>query len=502
EGGNARFDPYGCKSIPNAIVYTFPDEYLGSGTYVRDVCETAAQEIAHAFTLDHQMLCEDPMTYLSGCGAKTFQDQYATCGEYEPRECTCNGTSQNSVQLLYERLGTADGSPPPAPPSDGELPVVELVSPNADAILPANSIIEVVATASDDVGLVAVELLWPFSGESMPCPGEGGAWACARSDETYTWQIRVGAGARTFRVRARDVVGNVVNSEERSMWLSLDGNGPPEDNYAPEVRIVAPREGVSLPESSTMEVVATASDDTGLSSVVLVWDWRDVVLPCPYDDGRNRCEVNGSTYTWSVRVREGERTFSVRATDLVGKVSETAKRTVQLTTTPTGDRPLENDTWDLAAPLSCGESRTLEALPGEEDWFDIEGVVEGEQVIVEVSGDVAENLDIEAATGPHSSDVFADAEGDPALTFEPPASSEDDVRVRVRPVSRTGSYTIRVDCVLPVADIVATTDDVKLLSCSGTERTSGTLPWREAALLAASLFWGGSSARRRLRRRN
>jgi MYXO-CTERM domain-containing protein len=45
--------------------------------------------------------------------------------------------------------------------------------------------------------------------------------------------------------------------------------------------------------------------------------------------------------------------------------------------------------------------------------------------------------------------VFADAEGDPALTFSPPG--EEEVRVRVRPYSQSGEYTISVECV-PVED--------------------------------------------------
>lgn len=441
--GVAPYDPYGCQIIPNAIVYTFSDVYQGSPRFVRDVCETAAQEIAHAFTLDHQMLCEDPMTYLSGCGNKEFQDQYATCGEYEPRECTCNGTSQNSVQVLYDKLGTHDGSPPPPPPSDEQLPVVTLISPENGATLPSNTVMEVVAEAKDDVGLVAVELMWIFSDESMPCPGEGGSWSCSVNGDVFRWQINVGQGMRTFRVRARDVVGNVVNSEERSVWLSADGSGPPDDAYPPEVRIVAPREGVNVPLEDHLQIVATAADDSGIAAVQLHWgDWR--VYPCPYDDGRTTCEQNGSTYTWNVRTRRsGAYEFFVRATDLLGNSAESTPRVVVLQQGAAPTRPITNDTFDLAAPLACGESATLATEPGEEDWFDVDAPAD-QLVTVIVSGDVADNLDITAATGAHSSDVFADAEGDPALTFSPPGA--DEVRVRVRPYSKSGEYTITVEC--------------------------------------------------------
>lgn len=452
--GVAPFDPYGCGVIPNAVVYTFSDVYQGSSRFVRDVCETAAQEIAHAFTLDHQMLCEDPMTYLSGCGNKTFQDEYATCGEYEPRECACNGNSQNSVQLLYEKLGSHDGTPPPPPPEDGELPTVTLLDPADGATLQANSTVEIVAEAKDDVGLVAVELLWAFTDESMPCPGQGGAWSCTRTGDTHRWTVSVGQGMRMFRVRVRDVVGNVVNSEERSLWFSPDGSGPPDDEYAPEVRIVTPREGVQHPPNSVMEIVASASDDSGIARVELLWDFRDQVFPCPFESRFVSCTEDGSTYTWQVHVGEGVRGFSVRATDLVGNVAETGKRNIVLQQGAAGDRPLSNDTYDLADELQCGDTVTLTTEPGNEDWFDV-AVPDGERVVVNVTGDVSDNLELTATTGPHSSDVFADAEGDPALTFSPPDGSE--VRVRVRPYSESGEYTLTVECLPPEADALEPT---------------------------------------------
>ena len=69
------------------------------------ICETAGQETAHAFGLDHEFLCQDPMTYLVGCGAKSFQDEYVPCGEFQPRECNCGTPTQNSVQSMYQLFG-------------------------------------------------------------------------------------------------------------------------------------------------------------------------------------------------------------------------------------------------------------------------------------------------------------------------------------------------------------------------------------------------------------
>ena len=90
-----------CSVIDNSIVFVFPVVMDDSP---RLVCEAIAQEAAHSLGLDHQFMCEDPMTYLTGCGEKRFQFRDSACGELEPRACRCSPT-QNSAQLLLERVG-------------------------------------------------------------------------------------------------------------------------------------------------------------------------------------------------------------------------------------------------------------------------------------------------------------------------------------------------------------------------------------------------------------
>jgi len=92
-----------CSVIDNSIVFIFPDVLSDS----RLVCEAVAQEVAHSIGLDHQYLCEDPMTYLTGCGEKKFLFRESVCGELEPRDCKCTRT-QNSARLLLDRLGSSE----------------------------------------------------------------------------------------------------------------------------------------------------------------------------------------------------------------------------------------------------------------------------------------------------------------------------------------------------------------------------------------------------------
>ncbi len=97
--------PFGCGVINNAVTYSFANIY---GGYVPEICWTVAQESAHAFGLDHEFLCADPMTYLYECSDnKSFQDVAAPCGEDGARECYCGGATQNSYQRIISHFGEA-----------------------------------------------------------------------------------------------------------------------------------------------------------------------------------------------------------------------------------------------------------------------------------------------------------------------------------------------------------------------------------------------------------
>jgi hypothetical protein len=109
--GVGGVSPFSCGIINNAITYSFANIYGGS---VQQICEVVAQETAHAFGLEHEAYCPDPMTYDYGCGAKRFRDYDAPCGEYEdsPRSCDCGGQTQNSVKELTAHFGPAMPTPP------------------------------------------------------------------------------------------------------------------------------------------------------------------------------------------------------------------------------------------------------------------------------------------------------------------------------------------------------------------------------------------------------
>ena len=179
-----------CGTIQNSIVFAFAPEY---GTDYQTVCEVAAQEIAHSFGLDHEVLASDPMTYLSFNGHKTFQDQTASCGETNgPRQCglvlqgypSCRA-NQNSVQLLLQRVGPA-GTADTAPPN------VSITSPSNGATVRPGFAVDV--SASDNVGVTKVELY------------VDGALADTKTAApfSFTTSSSLSNGAHTIETRAYD----------------------------------------------------------------------------------------------------------------------------------------------------------------------------------------------------------------------------------------------------------------------------------------------------------
>jgi MYXO-CTERM domain-containing protein len=172
-----------CSVIPNSVVYTFAEVY---GSAYRDICETAAQEIAHSFGLDHEYLCEDPMTYLYNCGNKSFQNEDAPCGEYSARQCQCGGSTQNSVEMLDELLGLA-GDVTPTPPT------VSITSPgNGATVAPGFSV--TVAASDSDGSISQVELR--IDGTLVGTD--------ATSPYTFTTSGTLAAGSQTLQARAID----------------------------------------------------------------------------------------------------------------------------------------------------------------------------------------------------------------------------------------------------------------------------------------------------------
>jgi MYXO-CTERM domain-containing protein len=144
-----------CVVIENSVVFTFTGAFNFTP---REACEIMAQEVAHSYGLDHELLASDPMTYLSYTGNRAFQDQTASCGESTARVCGINGSqcrpNQNSVTLLKERLGIADAVAPTmqwSSPSDGATvpPGFEVKAAGTDNIAVTGAVLKIDGTQTD-----------------------------------------------------------------------------------------------------------------------------------------------------------------------------------------------------------------------------------------------------------------------------------------------------------------------------------------------------------------
>ena len=226
-GGVSPFT-YDCSVIESSIVFTFTDVFPQNAQLI---CEVMAQEVAHSYGLDHEMLASDPMTYLSYNGKRSFKDQTVPCGEYQNRACGIGGAvcrpNQNSVQLLNERLGQADLI----------APMLGITHPADGAIVPPG--FEVGAMASDNIAVQKAEL---YIDEVLVTTATGpGPYA-------FTTDAALAEGPHDVRVEATD--GRNVQSQ--SITITVMAGADPVD----------PGEGDGEPEGSS-DVEGSPSSVTG-----------------------------------------------------------------------------------------------------------------------------------------------------------------------------------------------------------------------------------------------
>lgn len=128
--------PGTCEPLDRSINFTCAKDFCNAGSCPEEalqfMCEVVAQESGHAFGMDHQRSCEDPMSYFSSCvQRRRFTDSDDTCGEDGPRPCKCGGPTQNSHRHMLQWAGPADGVPPTlsvTAPRDGDTVAAEFAT--------------------------------------------------------------------------------------------------------------------------------------------------------------------------------------------------------------------------------------------------------------------------------------------------------------------------------------------------------------------------------------
>jgi uncharacterized protein (TIGR03382 family) len=195
-----------CSIIENSIVFTFTNVIPNDA---RLACEIQAQEIAHSYGLDHELLASDPMTYLEYNQNRSFKNQTASCGEDTTRPCGINGSTcranQNSVALLTERLGPA-GSP-----GDTVAPSLGITSPSSGAVVPPG--FEIQFTASDNINIAMATLY--VDGNA--------AGSLLQAPFRFTTSATLPEGPHEFRIDVTDG----INTKSQTINVTLRKGAPP-----------------------------------------------------------------------------------------------------------------------------------------------------------------------------------------------------------------------------------------------------------------------------------
>jgi hypothetical protein len=165
--------------VPDALVFDFSNVWQGD---VLAICGTAAQEIAHAWTLDHATPTNDPMTYHTytmanfgykdgaQCGSdclynngttNAFGVQCVGTGYNGTHPCTENGqATQDEIQMITKLFG----------PAGAVAPTVSFQNPTNGAGEQAGFGIDVNCTSGDGVQEVDVMVDGALVGQMFAPP--------------------------------------------------------------------------------------------------------------------------------------------------------------------------------------------------------------------------------------------------------------------------------------------------------------------------------------------
>jgi len=195
----------------------------------------------------------------------------------------------------YAALKMASGVSPPPP--DTNPPSVKITYPSdGDTVSGA---ITVKVDASDGSGVSKVELY------------KNGVLFAVDSEAPYEFYWDTTAdpdGVYVLAAKAYDLAGNCGESSNVSVNVV---NAKVSDNNPPSVSIVQPLNGSTV--SKTIDVVASASDESGISKVEF------------YIDGKLAATVSGEPYVyrWNTRsVKDGWHTLTVKAYDKNGNTAD------------------------------------------------------------------------------------------------------------------------------------------------------------------------------------
>lgn len=174
------------------------------------------------------------------------------------------------------------------PPADTVPPTVRLTSPAPDAVV--GGIVPLVATATDDVGVVGVQFVV-----------DGSAAGAESTQPPYqlNWNtVTVPNGVHSLAAIARDAAGNTQTAFSVNVTVA-------NDTTAPTVTLTSPQPGIV---TGTITLAANASDDVGVASVQFAVDGIDLGAPrtaAPYATSWNSSTIPNGVHALTATARDG-----------------------------------------------------------------------------------------------------------------------------------------------------------------------------------------------------
>jgi MYXO-CTERM domain-containing protein len=188
----------------NNVVFAFNGSQHSADT----AATTISQEVAHAYGLEHVNNQSDIMNPSAGHGNQQFLDQCTSivaggsCAAQHAQNC--GGGQQNSFKDLINLFG-------PASP-DNEDPNVNITAPTDGEVFEVGADFTIVAEASDDSAIAAVEL------------HVDGEFISADTQAPYEWPVvGIPEGEHEFYAVAEDEAGNSTISPVITVHATEDG---------------------------------------------------------------------------------------------------------------------------------------------------------------------------------------------------------------------------------------------------------------------------------------
>ena len=188
----AGIAPFLCDDLQGGVAYTFS----GGGT-AKETAIIIAQEQAHLVGLEHTLSTSDVMdpTICSNCDGYEQVDNQIQADH-------CGRTTQNSYQMMLDRLGPWTGGVKPTPfgcEDDEAAPSIRILAPVDDAVVGGDFPLQVEATDDCRIAAVSVKVMpMGLTAQSAAPP--------------FDWTLTKISGRQTITVTATDPSGKLSSA--------------------------------------------------------------------------------------------------------------------------------------------------------------------------------------------------------------------------------------------------------------------------------------------------